>query len=220
MSNIVKQEDKNVIEFEINDEAIKLSPAIVNSYIAKGKPLSAQECFLFIQLCKFRKLNPFVGEAYPVKFGTEPAQLIVGKSAFMRKAHENPKYKGHKAGIIVTRDKEVLELEGSFKLPTDVLVGGWAEIYKTDSEIPIKETVSLAEYNKGQSTWKQIPCTMIRKVALCHALREAFPDEMGGMYGEEEMGQTRINIPKEDVEKSDLEKELENEVIIEVSADE
>ena len=32
---------------------------------------------------------------------------------------------------------------------------------------------------------------MIRKVALCHALREAFPEDLGGLYGAEEMDQAR-----------------------------
>jgi hypothetical protein len=37
------------------------------------------------------------------------------------------------------------------------------------------------------SNWKSMPATMIRKVPLVQSLREAFPDEFGGMYSPEEM---------------------------------
>ena len=33
-----------------------------------------------------------------------------------------------------------------------------------------------------------MPATMIRKVALVQALREAFPSELSGMYDQSEMG--------------------------------
>ena len=35
--------------------------------------------------------------------------------------------------------------------------------------------------------WKEKPKTMIRKVAIVQTFREAFPDELGGLYSEEEM---------------------------------
>lgn len=37
-------------------------------------------------------------------------------------------------------------------------------------------------------SWQQMPATMIRKVALEQALREAFMEELQGLYGAEEMG--------------------------------
>ena len=36
--------------------------------------------------------------------------------------------------------------------------------------------------------WAKMPGTMIRKVAMVHALREAFPEDFGGMYDSSEMG--------------------------------
>ena len=37
------------------------------------------------------------------------------------------------------------------------------------------------------SNWQKMPATMIRKVALVQALREAIPEEFGGLYSPEEM---------------------------------
>ena len=36
--------------------------------------------------------------------------------------------------------------------------------------------------------WAKMPATMIRKVALMQALREAFADDLAGMYDSSEMG--------------------------------
>ena len=50
----------------------------------------------------------------------------------------------------------------------------------------------LATFTKSDGTingqWSRKPATMIRKVALTQALREAFPEDLGGMYASEEMG--------------------------------
>ena len=81
-------------------------------------------------------------------------------------------------------------------LPGETLVGGWAEVHVKDRSIPAKEEVSLAEYNKGQSQWKTMPATMIRKVALVHALREAFPAKFSGLYDAPEMG---VGVPDDPI---------------------
>jgi len=47
--------------------------------------------------------------------------------------------------------------------------------------------VKLAEYDTGKSLWKGKKATMIRKVALVHALREAFPSTFGALYDESEV---------------------------------
>jgi hypothetical protein len=49
----------------------------------------------------------------------------------------------------------------------------------------------MTEYNTGKSSWAKIPATMIRKVALVQALREAFPSDLGGCYDSAEMDQAR-----------------------------
>lgn len=194
--------------YTVGEEEVKLTANIVKTFIAKGnKTVTDKELVIFMNLCKYRKLNPFLNEAYLVKFG-EDAQMVVGKEALMRKAEESPRYKGHKAGIIVAREKEILELEGCFKLQTDVLVGGWAEVFVDGKDYPIVAKVALAEYSKGQSTWKSMPSTMIRKVALVQALRESFPSEIGALYAKEELGIDEdkiINI------KQEIKEEIKNE---------
>ncbi|MBW9158897.1 phage recombination protein Bet [Clostridium tagluense] len=206
-SSAVTLLEKEIV-YTIGEEEVRLTANIVKTFIARGnKTVTDKELVTFMNLCKYRKLNPFLNEAYLVKFGDE-AQMVVGKEALMRKAEESSRYKGHKAGIIVAREKEILELEGCFKLQTDVLVGGWAEIYVEGKDYPVVAKVALTEYSTGKSIWSNKPSTMIRKVALVQALREAFPTEIGALYSKEELGVDEdkiINI------KQDVKDEIKNE---------
>lgn len=175
------------VEFEVNGEPIKLSGNTVREYLVRGNgAVSDQEVVMFINLCKFQKLNPFLNEAYLIKFGSQPAQIIVSKEAFMKRAENHPKYEGFEAGIIVERNGELVEIEGAVKLKSDDLIGGWCKVYRGDRKIPITSKISLEEFNKGQATWKQMPLNMIRKSAIVNGLREAFPESLGAMYTEDD----------------------------------
>lgn len=194
MANLMEIENK----FVVNGDEVKLTGSIVKNYLTRGNEVvSDQEVVMFINLCKYQKLNPFLNEAYLVKFKGSPAQIITSKEAYMKKAERNEDYEGFKAGLIVQRDNEVTEIEGSFALKTDTVLGGWAEVYKKNRKFPYVAKVNLDEYNKGQSTWNQKPKTMIRKVAIVQALREAFPEDLGAMYVEEEQTSTINDVTYE-----------------------
>ena len=227
MTNQNQVAEKMSTTYEVNGETVKLSPGIIKKYLVRGnKEVNDQEIMMFLSLCKYQKLNPFLNEAYLVKFGGD-AQIIVGKEAFMKRAESNAKYKGIEAGIIVERNNELHEIEGAVKLKNDVLIGGWAKVYRADRDIPVVSKVSVEEYDKKQSTWKQMPLTMIRKTAIVNALREAFPENLGAMYTEEESNhpinvnddvqqeinqnanKTAIDIPKEEPQKVEKPKEKE-----------
>ncbi|WP_440952056.1 phage recombination protein Bet [Methanococcoides sp. FTZ1] len=161
-----------------------------------------QEIFMFLQLCEHRKLNPFIKEAYLIKYNNSPATLVVGKDSFTKKAEDNPAFDGFEAGIIVKSNKadteedyffEATRREGTFMMKGEELLGGWAKVYRKDRSIPFVAEVSMAEYNTGKSSWAKIPATMIRKVALVQALREAFPSDLGGCYDSSEMDQAGEN---------------------------
>ena len=189
---------KMEVTYSVLGQDIRLNAAIVRNFLTKGNGnVTDQEILQFISICKYQQLNPFLNEAYLVKFannrgGEDSAQIIVSKEAFMKRAEGAPEYEGFRAGLIVKRGTEVLYNEGEFTMDGDVLLGGWAEVYRSDRKYPIKAMVNLKDYDKGRSTWNTIKCTMIRKVALMHALREAFPTQLGAMYTNEE------RVPVED----------------------
>lgn len=178
-----------------------LTADTVKNYLTSGNgAVTEQETLMFIELCKAQKLNPFIREAYLIKFGTSPANIVVGKDVFVKRAYRNPNFEGMKAGIVtVDKENQIHEREGSLKLPGETLVGGWCEVYTSDKKFPIKSVVSLEEYSKGQSTWKQMPCVMIRKCAMVTALREAFPEDLQGLYDASEMG-VDTKLPEKSIE--------------------
>ena len=160
-----------------------------------------QEAFMFLKLCQARNLNPFTNEAYLIKYGSK-ATMVVGKEAFMRKAELHPMYKGFKAGTIIKgEDGDLIYREGSFIMTGEELVGGWAEVYRKDRNHPIRAEVALKDYDSGKDgPWKSHKATMIRKVPLVQAMREAFPNDLSGCYDSAEFRDSPEIIDAEMVE--------------------
>ncbi|GAA0103282.1 phage recombination protein Bet [Paraclostridium bifermentans] len=188
-------------EYKIDGGQV-LTADTVRNYITSGNgSVTDQEVLMFIELCKAQNLNPFIREVYLIKFGTSPANIVVGKDVFVKRAYRNPKYEGMRAGIVtVDKDSNTHEREGSLKLPGETLIGGWCEVYVKDKKFPIKSLVSLEEYSKGQSTWKQMPMVMIRKCAIVTALREAFPEDLQGMYDAAEIQNVPDKLTEKEIE--------------------
>lgn len=199
------------VVYKVDDQEIKLTPKIVQDYlVGTTAQITMPEFKLFTELCKVRKLNPFLREAYLIKYSNnQPASIVVGKDAILKRAVLNVKYDGMKSGIIVVNDKgEVTERKGTFKLENEILVGGWAEVFRKDWNNSIYCSVSLNEaiQKKGNgepnSNWSKQPATMIEKVAKVRALREAFVEDLGGMYEAEEMN---VELPERHIEEPIIE---------------
>lgn len=185
------------VEFKAGEETVKLSPNIIKRYLVNGSgEVTDQEVVMFLNLCRFQHLNPFLREAYLIKYGNSPATMVVGKDAITKRAMRNASFAGQQAGV-VAQQVETGELEyrpGALVLEDEKLVGGWAKVFVKGYQEPIEAVVGLSEYVGTKKTgevneqWTKRPATMIRKVALMQALREAFPDDLAGMYDSSEMG--------------------------------
>lgn len=203
MSNATQEKKELAVIYEVDGEQIKLTPKIVQEYIVgTDAQITMPEFKMFTSLCKARKLNPFLKEAYCIKFGKQPAQIVVGKDAILKRAILNSQYNGMECGIIVLNtDGEVIERKGTFKLSTETLVGGWAKVYRKNWDYPTYCSVSFDEVAQKKSdgtlnsNWSGKGATMVEKVAKVRALRETFVEDLGGMYEAEEMG---VELPKED----------------------
>lgn len=190
--------DLMAFEYDSNGEKVKLSPTTVRNYLVSGGGnVTDQEVMMYLTLCRYQHLNPFLKEVYLIKYGNSPATIVTGKELFMKRANRNPNYGGKKAGIIVASKENgaITEREGTVYIPeTEELIGGWAKVYIKGHDEPEYASVSFNEYagRKSDGTlnnqWATKPATMIRKVALVQALREAFPEDFGGLYSPEEMG--------------------------------
>lgn len=204
---------KGAVIISTDHGEITLSPDIVRRYLVNGNGnVTDQEVTMFMALCKAHGLNPFIREAYLVKYGnTNPATIITGKEVFTKRAHKTKECKGFKAGVIIqdNETKQTSETMG-FCPPGSVIVGGWAEVHIEHWLFPLRVEVDLKEYegktNTGEVTkmWREKKATMIRKVALVQALREAFPEKFQGMYSPEEINTIDRTLPDEPVQVVDV----------------
>ena len=181
----------DLVKYDSGFGMVELTPDTVKQYLVKGNgAVTDQEVILFAKMCEAQKLNPFVtGEVYLIKFGTQPAQMVVGYDTYKRRAEENPQYLFKENGIVVQRGNEIVQKPGACIYPSEKLVGGWCKVHKLkgDREVVTFKEVGFDEYNKGNAIWKEKPCTMIEKVAISQALREAFPKDYEGLYTAEEL---------------------------------
>lgn len=180
------------VSYDVMGTHVELDLDFVKRYLVRGAAdkISNQELVFFMNLCKMQKLNPLVGnEVYCIKYGNDPAQVVVGKGAYLRRAYEHPDYICKEDGIVVARGKDVIQKEGCCLYPGETLIGGWCRVHynRNGHERTAFKEVSLSEYDKGQANWKTKPSTMINKVAISQCVREAFPKDYEGLYSEEEM---------------------------------
>lgn len=181
------------VSYDVLGSHVELDLQFVKNYLVRGKGelVSDQEIVFFMNTCKMQGLNPLVnGEVYLIKYSdSDPAQMVVGKDAYLRRAYSNPDYLGKTDGIIVLRGEEVVKKEGCCLYPGEQLLGGWCRVtyYRADAERSAYKEVSLSEYNKNMANWKSKPATMINKVAVSQCVRDAFPKDYEGVYSEDEM---------------------------------
>lgn len=177
-------------------EAIKLTPAMVREYLVRGKKelVTKQEMIFFMHTCKARRLNPFIGDCYLVKYGSDPAAIITSRNYYEQTAMNHPRCKGWVNGVVVTKNGEITERDGTIVLDDEILVGGWAETAIEGWAAPKKWTVMLNGYVKktrdGKVTkfWtKEKQPHMIAKVALVQLLREVYGAGAKNMYTPDEL---------------------------------
>ncbi|MCS7230791.1 MAG: phage recombination protein Bet [Elusimicrobiota bacterium] len=183
-------------------EKSSLSKEIVKKYIMPDA--TDEELFLFLQKCRLYNLNPFKGEIYAVPYRTENGvkyNIVISYQVFLKRAFSNPNFAGFQSGIIVLNQKGEIETrEGTFMLSEEKLLGGWCKVYRRDWTQPYYVAVNIEDYQKDTKIWKSLRAFMIMKVAIATAFRMTFPEELQGLYIEEEIqegNQERNKIIKE-----------------------
>lgn len=187
------EQNATVVSYDLFGSHIELDMDFVKSYLVRGDAslITDQEAVFFMNTCRSQKLNPTVnGEVYLIKYSKgAPAQMVIGKDAYMRRAFTNPDYLFKNDGITVLRGNEIRQKEGCCLYPGETLVGGWCRVtyMRGGKERTAFKEVALSEYNSGMANWKSKPALMINKVAISQCVREAFPKDYEGLYSEEEM---------------------------------
>jgi phage recombination protein Bet len=150
--------------------------ATLRHTVAQG--LNDAEFLLFAEHCKGTGLNPFKKEVWAIKAGGR-LQVMTGINGFLAIANAHPQFDG-------------MEIEVDCdEAPTKAT----CKVYRKDRKFPAVGVALLKEYGKETPIWRQMPRVMLTKVAKSIAIREAFPQELNGLYTEEEMP-TQYAAPK------------------------
>lgn len=190
--------------------------AILKKTVFKG--LTDEEVAVAFEFCKATKLNPFKreiwaipGKEYTNKRGelTKTAmQLMTGFNGYLAIANAHPKFDGMSTELVKNEDGTIDYAETT--------------VHRKDRKYPSVVRCYFKEFYKPgyggkESQWDKQGAVMIAKCSKSHALREAFPQELGGLYTQEEMGAEAPKVSFEDVNQLNQFKDSE---IIEEDVDE
>jgi phage recombination protein Bet len=184
--------------------------AVLKNTVAKG--LNNAEFAMFIEFCKATGLNPFKREIWAIKsngYTNKRGEAVEGRlmlttgfNGFLAIANAHPEYNGMETMIARNEDGSIDYAETS--------------VYRKDRKFPstcrayFKEFYKPGNFGK-ESQWDKQPTVMIAKCSKSHALREAFPQELGGLYTSEEVSVESPNLTFEQI--NELNRETKQDII-------
>lgn len=180
--------EKQLIDYEDKEKL-----AVILNTVAKGA--SPAEFLMFIEMCKGTGLNPFKRELWFIKDDYGKVQMMTGINGFYQIANSNPAYDGTET--IEGNFIEHKEGDQVFLVPESIT----SKVWRKDRKFPQVATAYWREFmkpcltSKGKlSIWGRMPTVMLTKCSDALALRKAFPQELNGLFCEEEITNDNTNI--------------------------
>lgn len=154
--------------------------ALVHLGIDKA-PASDQAVFRHV--AQRTGLDPFAKQIWMIPRGNKWT-IQTAIDGFRLIADRRPEYRGQTEPEWCGDDGVWQAAWFSVKPPAAARVG----VVRADWERPIYGVAMYREYNQGNSMWKDKPAHMLAKVAEALALRKAFPNDLSGLYTDDEAG--------------------------------
>lgn len=170
MTALTKVESINTVSTHFDREQIEL----LKTTICRGA--NDEELRFFISVCQKTGLDPFSRQIYSIPRGNQRT-IQVSVDGLRAIADRTGKYApGKPTEYVHDQHGNLFSATAYVKKQTDD--GTWHEI---------GVTAFWSEYNGKNNIWKQYSYQMLSKCAECLALRKAFPAQLSGLYGQEEM---------------------------------
>lgn len=191
---IIKSSDKSL--GKLTPEKIEL----IKRTVAKGA--TDDELSLFVAVANRTGLDPFTHQIHFVKRRIwnknakkydEIGSIQTGVDGYRAIAARTGEHAGTDDAVI--EEKDGLPVKASVTVYR--MIGG--------ERCPFTATARFSEYaqkyeKNGTETlmgqWGRMPFLMLSKVAECLALRKGFPNDLSGVYSDEEMQQADVPAPK------------------------
>lgn len=151
---------------------------------------SDAETMLFATQCKRTGLDPFSRQIYATKIaGKLSVQATI--DGFRLIAERSQKYQGQTIPLYLKADGVTwVEVWLDKEYPRACKVGVLKEGFKEPLYAIAKWDSYVQQTSSGVGfMWKKMPEVMLAKVAEALALRKAFPNDLSGIYSQEEMEQ-------------------------------
>lgn len=192
MDKSVATRPVGVIDFArgLNEDQVQL----IKDTICKGA--TNDELKLFIYQCEKRKLDPFAKQIYAIqrwnqKKGGYDMVTQTGIDGFRVVAERTGRYRGQVGPQWCGPEGNWQDVWLSDGPPAAARVG----ILREGNSEPIwgvatwKEYVQLTKEGRPIKMWQDMPSNQLAKCAESLGLRKAFPEDLSGIYTDDEMGQ-------------------------------
>ncbi|HNR12877.1 MAG TPA: phage recombination protein Bet [Thermodesulfobacteriota bacterium] len=208
---LARQGGKEITYKAVDGQAITLTVDIVKKFLVRGRPecVTLQEFTFFMALCQSRKMNPYIGDCYLIKYTeNDPAAVVTSIEYFRKRARAQPDCQGWTKGIIVRNETGTTSDTYGLYMPEhgEVLVGGWFEAQprgwttKCRLEVNLKAYIKKTKEGRPTKFWsEENQPTMIAKVAESQGLRHLWPDEFSKLYTAEEISPESIPAPNDNL---------------------
>lgn len=161
---------------------------------SKGQQRPDEDLMLFLYTAKRTGLDPLAKQIYAIyrwdsRLGREKMTIQIGIDGMRLAAQRTKEYAG-------SADAEFTPADESSPTPLKATVTVYKLNKKTGERMPTTATARWNEYcqktkdGNPMGLWRQMPYNQLSKCAEALALRKAFPNELSGVYSEDEMGQT------------------------------
>lgn len=191
MTNQIAVQSNNQIQNTFTQDKVALIKATV------AKDATDLELQFFVEQCKRTGLDPITRQIYFIK-NQGKVQIQTSIDGFRLVAERSGNYEGQTQPQWCGSDGVWKDVWLAKTPPAACKVG----VYKKGFREALTAVAIFDEYcqRKNDGTlsfmWQKMPGLMIAKVAESLALRKAFPNDLSGLYTQEEMGQAEA-APKE-----------------------
>lgn len=183
----------NLATLALTDERIQL----IKDTFAQGA--TDAELQVFLATAERLGLDPFARQIFLIKrwdsrLGRNVATPQVSIDGFRSVAERTGQYRGQTAPQWCGYDGEWVDVWLDDEPPQAARIGVHREGFKEPLVRPAKLTSYCQRNKDGNPTqmWRTMPEVMLAKCAEALALRAAFPNQLGGVYTPDEMGQATV----------------------------